>query len=412
MVETNKNQEIMRILIRWLWWATFFTSLLLILAAIPGYGVKFSALSGGFTAINQVVLWLGMLISMGSAILCLWLALLVFIKRPGEPIAIFLSFFLLFFGIVMVGPLEVIISYWLPQSADLVLLFQAVVFPIFGLALILVFPNGHFNPRWTRWLLVISFLLNAYMLLAYNLDEWVRMTTVRAQVGLAVMGALVIMGLAIQVYRYRRIYSLIERQQTKWVLIGLAAMFFLESIVSIPYYYELNLPPGTPRPWWTPLGGVVWSFSLMIFPASLAIAVLRYRLFDIDVIIRRTLVYGAMTATLAVIFFGGVILLQQVISGIAGTQDSPVAIVISTLLIAALFTPLRKRIQSDIDRRFYRKKYDAQKTLEAFSAQIREDVQLDQLTAHLLAVVEETMQPEMIMLWLRASSNRSSRPES
>jgi len=232
----------------------------------------------------------------------------------------------------------------------------------------------------------------------------VRMTTARAQAGNSVMAALLLVCIAIQIYRYRRVYSLTERQQTKWVLIGLAAMVFLQIILGIPYYYELNLPPGTPQPWWVPLGSVGWSLSLMILPVSLTIAILRYRLFDIDVIIRRTLVYAALTATLAVIFFGGVVLLQQVIGGISGAPNSPVGIVISTLLIAALFTPLRRRIQHDIDRRFYRKKYDAQKTLESFAASVRDEVELEDLTRRLLAVVEETMQPEQVSLWLKQAA--------
>jgi hypothetical protein len=413
MVETNRKQKMRRRLIRWLWWAVFVTSVLFLLASLPGYSLKPKdvELSGGFGTIQQLALWLAMLLSIVSAVLSLALALLVFIKRPGEPMAIYLSFSLLFFGIFMVGPLELFLLYWFPHSADLALLLQAILFPTFGLALILVFPNGHFNPRWARWLLVISVFLNGYMFLAFNPEELVRMTTARAQAGNSVMAALLLVCIAIQIYRFYQVYSLTERQQTKWVLIGLAAMFFLQIILGIPYYYELNLPPGTPQPWWVPLGSVGWSLSLMILPVTLTIAILRYRLFDIDVIIRKTLIYGALTAILAIVFFGGVLLMQQITGRISGTQDSPVAIVISTLVIAALFTPLRNRIQRDIDRRFFRKKYDAARTLEAFSARIREDVELDQLTTHLLVVVEETMQPETITLWLRSIDNRSSRSE-
>jgi hypothetical protein len=147
-----------------------------------------------------------------------------------------------------------------------------------------------------------------------------------------------------------------------------------------------------------PIGNVV----PILIPLSFGFAILRSRLWDIDIIIHRTLVYGTLTVLLAMVYFGGVIGLHSLVHRLTGqVLDSPLVIVGSTLLIAALFQPLRHRIQNTIDRRFYRRKYDAVRTLEAFSADLRNEVDLNTLTEHLVAVVQETMQPTHISLWLR-----------
>ena len=137
-------------------------------------------------------------------------------------------------------------------------------------------------------------------------------------------------------------------------------------------------------------------------PVAVGIAVLKYRLYDIDVIINRTLVYGSLTAMLMAVYFGGVATTQAILRTLTGQEKQPqLAIVVSTLVIAALFNPLRRRIQAFIDRRFYRRKYDAAKTLEAFSAKLRDETDLDALSDDLVGVVRETMQPAHVSLWLR-----------
>src|SRR5918993_30956 len=200
-----------------------------------------------------------------------------------------------------------------------------------------------------------------------------------------------------QIYSYRRFSSPEQRRQTKWIVLGTT----LSVVGTFPFQLpvDLSLVGGN-----TPLAllllrtGVALSFLLV--PLSISVAVLRSHLFDIDVLINRTLVYGSLTAMLIGLYLGGIVVLQRLFVVLTG-EKSTLAVVASTLLIAALFNPLRRCIQSFIDRGFYRKKYDARKTLESFSAKLRDETDLDALSDDLVAVVRETMQPEHITLWLR-----------
>jgi hypothetical protein len=155
-------------------------------------------------------------------------------------------------------------------------------------------------------------------------------------------------------------------------------------------------------PWWFDLLFSVAVLGFAGVPVAIGFAVLKYRLYDIDIIINRTLVYGSLTATLVALYFGGVAATQTILRALTDQTDQPqLAVVVSTLVIAALFNPLRRRIQSFIDRRFYRSKYDARKTLEAFSARLRDQTDLETLNNELAEVIKETMQPAHVSLWLR-----------
>jgi hypothetical protein len=186
----------------------------------------------------------------------------------------------------------------------------------------------------------------------------------------------------------------VERQQIKWLLYA-GAIWFVGNVLRTLVFSPMEAV------WWG-----VWVGYLLVGigglggPIAIGIAILRYRLYEIDTLINRTLVYGALTATLVAVYFGAVVLLQRLFVALTG-EKSTLAVVASTLLIAALFNPLRRRIQGFIDRRFYRNKYDARKTLEAFSAKLRDETDLDALSEDLAGVVRETMQPAHVSLWLR-----------
>jgi len=205
------------------------------------------------------------------------------------------------------------------------------------------------------------------------------------------------------VLRYRRAGREV-REQIKWLA-------FAASFVGVVYFGSLitqllfapdALSTNETPPLWVSLEQNITFLSYAGIPVAVGFAILRYRLYDIDILINRALVYGSLTVMLALVYFGGVTVTQSVLQTLTGQGKLPqLAIVASTLVIAALFNPLRRRIQGFIDRRFYRRKYDAAKTLEAFSAKLRDETDLDGLNAELIAVVRETMQPENVSLWLR-----------
>jgi hypothetical protein len=185
-----------------------------------------------------------------------------------------------------------------------------------------------------------------------------------------------------------------QRQQTKWVVFGtVAALGGYGAFTALDLLLQSALLASL-------LGNTAFFVLMLLIPISIAVAVLRHRLYDIDILINRTLVYGSLTATLVAVYVGSIVVLQGLVRALTG-QESQLAIVASTLAVAALFNPLRHRVQGFIDRRFYRRKYDAAKTLEAFSAKLRDETDLDALSDDLVGVVRETMQPAHVSLWLR-----------
>jgi hypothetical protein len=266
-----------------------------------------------------------------------------------------------------------------------------------------IFPNGRFVPRWMRWLYLatMTFFTFVFVFLEFFSPS---VYAALEPSGSDIWTVMVLSGVVAQVYRYLRVSGPIERQQTKWVVFGL--LTFPLALVAFFVFEMIRQPfdqPGLAPALDFALEITVATIAFIMIPVTIGFSILRYRLWDTDIIINRTLVYGLLTVVLALLYFASVLLFQQVTQALTG-QSSPLAIVVSTLLIAALFQPLRHRLQDLIDRRFYRSKYDAAQTLEQFAVTARDEVDLDRLAAEIVRVVEEAMQPEKVTVWLREKS--------
>jgi hypothetical protein len=264
-----------------------------------------------------------------------------------------------------------------------------------------LFPNGRLVPRWMIVPVVGWVALHIAAMTGIVIPAWLT-GLIYLVLYACVIGS--------SIYRYRRHSSAVQQQQTKWVVFAIIVVLF----ANIIYWQPLAFIPALQQPdsLYPVFGFLAYQLVTLAIPLAFGVAILRYRLYDIDVIIRRTLVYGSLSVILALVYVVGVIGSQAIVSSLthASTANQPpLLIVITTLIIAALFQPLRRRIQTLIDRRFYRSKYDVARMLTTFGNALREEVDLHDLTAHLLTAIEETMHPAHVSLWLRPQKDHAQR---
>jgi hypothetical protein len=357
----------------------------------------------------SVLTWAAYQVTVDVVFFLIWFAVgaLIFWLRSDDLMALLVALFLVTFGGSFGSGPDVL------AAASPVWRVPFTLVETLGSALLLLFlylfPNGRFVPGWTRWsalvwaagwglamlVWVAGWLFGTYLLDSpFDLGRW------PAWLSFAWFAGGLGSGLFAQVYRYRRVSEPMERQQTKWVVFGTTTTIIIFMVVFLALVLDpsLGLPGTLSR---LVLTAVV-SVAFMFVPLSIGFAILRYRLYDIDLIINRTLVYAVLTSALALVYVSSVVLLERFFRALTG-QGNQLAIIISTLGSVALFNPLRRRIQDAIDRRFYRRKYDAEQVLAAFASTLRDDAyaDLDRLSEALLAVVEETMQPKHVSLWRR-----------
>jgi hypothetical protein len=309
-------------------------------------------------------------------------------------------------------PLLLTLALWFTYWNWLLLIIPILVIPV-------LFPTGRpLSPRW-RWLIVAGLALAVYFFLIAsfqsrftggNIDppvDW----SIANPIGFLpdstietllippfIVGLIIvtILSFASIFIRYRGA-GLVERQQIKWLLYACA----LFAVIYIARFFISDLPG-----FLNDISKTIMNLTYLALPTAIAIAILRYRLWEIDLIIRRTLQYSLLTGLLALVYFGSVVLGQRLAGALTGEPDSPLVLVVSTLLIAALFNPLRVRVQDFIDRRFYRRKYDALQTLAAFTQTARDETRIEALTPAILGAVQDSLQPEQAWLWLKTNEQK------
>jgi hypothetical protein len=313
----------------------------------------------------------------------------IFIRKRNDPMALLTAYLFVTFGTSngVMGELAKLSPTWGPAIFFISTLGWICLILFFS-----VFPNGQFVPRFIRWV-AIAFV--TFFLFGYFFPQTADQINA-VWVGSMFLSLFVTM-LVAQFYRYKWVSTPVERKQTKWVVYGIVAMSACITAVISFSLSSSNLASSTFQILFT---GGLSEIIILLLPLSIGMAILRSSLFDIDVIIRKTLLYGALTALLGLVYFGIVVLLQELFGLITGQANSPLANVISTLAIAALFNPLRARLQAFIDRRFFRQKYNAEQAVEAYAAHARSETDLVKLTEELIDTIQNTLQPEGLSLWI------------
>jgi signal transduction histidine kinase len=398
---------------RMVWYPVALLASGICVAAVPGFivvgigGVTDPRFSANPAPLIIAVTWFAIIIAITVSFGSLFLSFLLFRRRSDDRMALLTSYLLLAYGVIVSGPLEALE----PFVPGIALLTSSYLIPLFQPLILLwfaVFPDGRFVPRWMRWIALAAFLASPFSLFwttrfgepSFNYSD----PGVIILVTLNVLLAFILWGSTIvaQIYRYRRVSSTQQKQQTKWVLYGLGLLISTQAITSIPWTYAYSLPPGSPYPVWLALATPLWLVSIAIIPLTLTIAVMRYRLFDIDFIINRSLMVGSLTIVIAVIY----ILVVGSLGAFFHTQGNLIIALLATGLVAVLFQPLREWLQRGVNRLIYGERDDPAKTLSRLGRQMETAVPPDDVLPMLVETIARTLKLPYVGIHLAGETRK------
>lgn len=343
----------------------------------------------------QVISVVNVLASIAAAVTSLGLAFILFRRKPRDAMALYLSFYLLAYGVIVAGPMGVLEGAR-RMTESLTILTEAVLLTTPTITLFLIFPTGHFVPRWTRWVSVLSLVWIGvgFQLVSHPPAAFDLWSLAGVLVSLFTWCLVAFYGL---IYRYRRVSNWVEREQTKWVVFGLTSWFAYIAITLVPYLITQALPRDAPQPLWALILGPMWWFSLNLLPLSLTIAVLRHRLFDIDILINRAIVYGALTlSTMAIYVF-----IVAMLGGLFQSGGSTILAFLATGMIALLFQPLRERLQRGVNRLIYGERDDPYAVLSRLGQRLEATLAPDAVLPTIVETIAQTLKLPCVAIALK-----------
>jgi signal transduction histidine kinase len=392
---------------RMAWYPSAALILAIFIISIPGFftiakgGVTDPRFSSNPSPLVHALTWISVAGSLVTGMVSLFLAGLLFRRRSEDRMALLTSFFLLAYGVIMAGPFEALEPFF-PGATNFT---QNILIPGFlplSLLLFAVFPDGRFVPRWTQWVILGAFLATPISLFWTSLYTRSKLDFSQPLV-LISSGVSILLAVGVwcsityaQIHRYRYVSTLAQKQQTKWVVFGIGVWLTLQIFSAIPWIYSYSLNPSTPYPFWLAGSSILWTLSIALIPVTLTIAVLRYRLFEIDFLINRSLVYSGLTAIVIAIYVLSV--------GALGTffqaQGNLIIALIATGLVAVLFQPLRDRLQRGVNRLIYGERDDPVEALSSLGRRLESAIAPDEVLPTVVETIAHTLKLPYVAILL------------